>query len=257
MFKGVDFIFDGVPSETYGVKIGAFNLRSPEITLSGLQRSIEEYRIKRRSKPIFQGVEIREKLEFDLLLFSEVEIDTYDRQFIDSWLHQQNYRFFSIVQSDFEGLYFNCIITSSEKVEVGNIPYAKMMHVVCDDAYVYSNEYEYNFTSTSTPKNVEIRSRSNINDYLYVEDMTITTTSATTVKITNNTDNTRLFEITGLSSGETITVDNDNKILTSSNSNNRVGNFNKKWFRLLPQKNIIRLEGNFNLNMKIRYKMTI
>lgn len=257
MFKGMDFIFNDIPSETYGLKIGFFDGSGIKDSFSGIRRSIEEYKIKRKSKPLYHGVEVTDKIEFDLVVYSESEIDTYDRQAIDNWLYLNEYAYFSIVQEDYENLFFRCIITQSEKIEIGNVPYAKTLHFSCDDAYAYSNIYNYAYTSTTTPVTYNIENFSNLNEYTYVEDMTITMATAGTVKITNVSESNRIFEITGLSSGEVLTINNDNKMLISSVASDRIGLFNKKWFRLIPHVNQVKLEGNFNIVMNVRYRLTI
>jgi len=256
MFKGVDFIFNNVPSETYGLKIGFTNGGDPRDTISGVVRSIEEHKNKRQSKPHFLGLEITNKLEFDLIVYSETELDTYDRQAIDNWLYQNEYKYFSIVQKDFDGLYFKCIITESSKTEIGGVPYAKNIHVICDDSYAYTNEYTYTYTSTTATTNHKIRNLSNINDYLYVEDMKIVKNSLGSVSI-KNLDENREFFISNVFDNETLNIDNNLKKIKSSLGRSVISNFNKKWLRFVPISNTIALQGNFTLTLKIRYRLTI
>jgi len=257
MFKGMDFIFNDIPSETYGLKIGFFDGGGIEDGFSGIKRSIDEYRIKNKSKPIYQGVEVTNKIAFELVVYSETELDTYDRQAIDNWLYLNNYAFFSIVQADYENIFFNCMITDSTKISIGNIPYAKRLQIECDDAFAYTNEYTYSFTSTTTSSTQEIKNIGNVSEYVYPTDMSITMNSSGTCKITNTSESSRLFEITNLSSGEVLAVDNENKILDSSVSSDRIQYFNKKWFRLVPYSNMLTLNGNFTLTIKVRFRITI
>ena len=255
MFKGANFIFNEIPSEKFGLKIGFLSESAVKNTYSGLKLSIEEEKIKRVDQPVFFGIEKTGKISFEILVYSEVEVDTYDRQVIDRWLFQNEYKYFKIEQPDYNGLFFRCIMTEATKVEIGETPYMKKIIVTCDSPYVYTDEYIYNSISTSTPSNINITNLSNINGYSYPE-FIITTTTSGSVSIKNNTDS-RTFLLNGLDNAETITVDNDKKIILSDSGLRRMSNFNKNWFRLLPDINNLTLTGNFNLAIKIRYRLTI
>lgn len=255
MFKGLNFTFNDIPSENYGLRIAFINDVGVKDTYSGIQQGIEEIKIKRVDKPVFFGVEKTGKISFEILIFSEEEIDTYDRQAIDRWLFQNTYKYFQIDQEDYNGLFFRCIMTEAPKLEIGNRPYAKRVIVTCDSPYVYTDEYTYTFTSTSTPSNANITNLSNINNYSYPEYI-ITTSTSGDVSVSNNTDGTT-FSVTGLANGEVLTVDNDRKILSSSTGQRRIGNFNKTWGRLLPDINNFTFTGNFNIDIKIRYRLTV
>ena len=255
MFKGYSFIFNEVPSEKFGLKIGFLNENKTLESFSGLVKTIEEVKLKRIDKPIFYGVENSGKITFDLMLYSETELDTFDRQAIDRWLFLNEYKYFQIEQLDYEGLFFNCIITGSPKITVGNTPYMKTITVVCDSPYAYTDEYIYNYTSTTTPSSYNIDVLSNIHGYSYPQ-FTILTTTSGNINIENETEEIN-FGLTGLSDAETITADNENKILTSSTVARRIGVFTKEWFKLVPDNNNIKLTGNFTLEIKIRYNVTV
>jgi len=252
MFTSMNFVFDDIPSERYNLKIGFTDGSGLRDTFAGISQSIEEVKIKRVDKPIFLGVETTGKIEFELTLFSEEELDTYDRQAIDRWLFQKQYKFFQIEQEDYNGLFFNAIIESGSKVEIGNIPYAKKIMIICDSPYVYTDEYTSTYNSPTT---FNMTNLSNLNDYYYPE-MTITRGVGGTSSILNTTEG-RTFEITGMSASEVLEVDNERKILLSSSGLSKISDFNKKWFRLLPDDNTITLVGDFELQLKIRYRKTI
>jgi len=120
---------------------------------------------------------------------------------------------------------------------------------------VYTDEYITNYTSTSTASSYNINNLSNVDGYSYPE-FTILTTTSGNVKIENITEGID-FELTGLNNAETITVDNERKILTSSTGLRKLGVFSKEWFKLVPDVNNIKLTGNFTLETKIRYRKTI
>jgi len=260
MFKGLNFTFNDMPSERFNLKIGFLGGNGVEDTYSGITQQIEEMKIKKVDKPLFFGVEVTDKINFELLLFSEEEIDLYDRQAIDRWLFQKQYKYFNIDQEDYRGVFFRCIMLKGEKVDIGNVPYAIRVQVVCDSPYVYTDEYEYNYTSPTT---FNLTNLSNINDFSFPE-FEITMNSSSSVSITNNSyldssgsSSPRTTSITGLTSGEVITLDNERGILESSLSISRFGNFNKTLFRLMPDDNEVVLLGDFDLKITIRYRKTI
>lgn len=255
MFSGLNFVFDNEPSENYGLKIGFIGGSGVKDTYSGIYQTIEETKIKRVDKPVFFGVEKTGKISFEILVFSENEIDTYDRQAIDYWLFKNEYKYFQIDQEDYNGMFFRCIMTEAPKTEIGNTPYAKRVIVSCDSPYVYTDEYIYSYVSTSTPSSVNIVNLSNLNAYAYPE-FSITTTTSGDISISNNTTG-ETFSLTGLQNNEKITVDNERKILSSDTGFRRLSNFNKTWFRLQPDINNVTFTGDFTIDVTIRYRMTI
>jgi len=255
MFFGSNFIFDNINSERFGLQIGYFNKSGIMDTFSGIVRKVDEVRIKGNSTPEFFGVDISGKINFELLLFSRVSLDLYDRQAIDQWLFANEYKYFRIEQDDYKGFVFNCIFTEGTKVEIGSLPYAKRIKVECDGLYLYGNEQQHNYISTINNTVRYINNTSNINDYYYPE-MVITSTTGGTVNITNNTlGETTTF--TNLIAGEVLTVNNEKGIITSSLGVRRMSNFNKNWFRLITNNNTITLQGNFVITIKTRYKFTV
>jgi hypothetical protein len=71
--------------------------------------------------------------------------------------------------------------------------------------------------------------------------------SGSYITLTNQTDDNRefTFGISGspLTGDESISIDNDLQIITSSTGLRRVSHFNKNWFRLLRRINVVTLEG--------------
>ena len=80
-------------------------------------------------------------------------------------------------------------------------------------------------------------------DYYFYPQLNITVgTGVTSFTLTNVTDSSRVFSITGLTAGEKLVIKNDLKIIESDTHTNLVGNLSgHRWFRLLPGVNQITL----------------
>ena len=86
--------------------------------------------------------------------------------------------------------------------------------------------------------------KSDNSDYLYPSLVITMNSFGGDVTITNSSDANRVFEITSLTAGEIITVDNDRGMLTSSLDLRRMGSFNKLWFRMPQGRNEFNISGN-------------
>jgi phage-related protein len=80
--------------------------------------------------------------------------------------------------------------------------------------------------------------------YLYPKLVITMNNSGGNVTITNSSDASRVFSFTGLLTSEVITIDNSLQQITSSTGLLRMSNFNKKFFRLIPEINNLRFQGN-------------
>ena len=84
-FQGMNFIYDGTPSEVYGLVIT--KMGDGEEDVSG-GSSTEPVTDKTFRSPVFQcfGVEQKKPLSFDIEFFSQREIDRFDLSAILLWL---------------------------------------------------------------------------------------------------------------------------------------------------------------------------
>lgn len=250
-FYGSSFIFDGVFSELYDLRIFDFNPSNPADSPAGGTASIKEEWLYRREAPYFYGRYYQEPLEFDFTVGSFNPIDGATRSAIQSWLiGRPAYLPLRIVQDDISDIVFNVIITKSTHIYVGNIAYGITLHAKCDRPWgvyippivtkVYSGglstaTFDYLNTSVYAGYNRPV--------------ITFTTDGAATYfSLINHSDDEREFRFDLLSPYETITIDNDKGIITTDKPNTlRMGNFNKKFFRLKQGINNITLSGYITL----------
>ena len=245
-FAGKNFVFDGTPSETYNLFVS--NTESGDVSINASSNvDIISESIYAKSVPYFYGAAQREVLTFPLFVSSPEEIDAGVAGKISSWLFgQREYKKLQIYQSDLLDVYFNAFLTSPRARRVGNRIVGYDFTVTCDSpfAWMFPQTETYSYTTELVDDDVVIQNISDNSDYLYME-MEITINGfGGSVTVTNNSDDGRIFGITGLTAGEVLTVDNDRGILTSSLDLRRLGSFNKNWFRLIQNKNEVNISGN-------------
>lgn len=255
-FQACDFIYDGVPSEKYNLKIGYFTEGVIDYS-SGANVEIIEDKVRRNPVPYFYGTEITPPLSFEMTIFSEEELDSYDRQAINQWLFgRQEYKYLQIDQKDLEGTFFKCLLLDPKTTYIGNVAYAQKFTVRCNAPWGWSDEKNDTYSLTSSPTSINYINFSDNDQYLYPDVSFTTDISTTSFSITNNSDNGRIFSFTGISGSETINV-TGGKIITSSTSNNRLNNFNLKWFRLTTGLNQLSVSGKGSLTITSRFPMKV
>jgi hypothetical protein len=253
MFYGIRFIYDGVPSEQFGLYVANFDsgmMTSPAGTDIELVTDI----VRRKAKPYFYGVQQKPVLTFPITIVSEDIVDAYGRNAIFKWLFgRQEYKWLQIEQSDLEGMWFRCLLTAPQKVDIGNFTYGIKCTVTCDAPWGWSDEFNNVYSLTTNTTAISYNNLTDADDYLYPKTAFTLDISATSLSITNASDSGRVFSFTGLTGGETIAVDNDLGTIISSTSLNRLSHFNLKYFRLVPGINSLSVAGRGSLLITSRF----
>lgn len=252
-FWGSEIIFDNKPSGFYNLYLETTNQADMLNPSSSNVEPIFEENMRRHS-PYLLGVRYTPVLEFDLSLFSPDEINAKMQQMILRWLTGHNqYKRLQIIQDDMTDMTFNCLITNPQTRKVGNVIYGFTFHVVCDSQWAWSFEKTINRIFTSAPNNYAINyyNKTDQEGYLYPTITVLMNNSGGSFSIVNQSESNRAFSFTSLTRNETICINNDNKIIKSTIDGEdsgylRIGNFNKKWFRLLPGNNNLLVSGNIS-----------
>jgi hypothetical protein len=256
-FYGLEFIYNDIPSSDFGLFISKIDGQGVSESPLGSSIKLITKKLLRDPVEFFYGVEQAPVLEFDLEFFSAKPLSALDRNIISSWLFGQQKRgTLQILQEDFEGTTFNCIMDSSSGQYVGNIQRGFKAHVICDSPFGWGEPYEYNYTNyDSIPFSFvdHIYNESADSFYTYPTIVFVMGWFGTNFSINNLTDEekvgSRPFSFTNLQNGnplgEMITVDNKRKIVTSSTGLRRLSSqyFNLKWLRLLPGDNELLFAG--------------
>ena len=248
MFYGSGFLFDDKSSLDYDLRILNFETGGLRDSPAGSESTIYQKWIYRKSKAYFYGRSQNIPLEFDLTIGSESAISGDMRNIIEDWLLGKNeYLPLQIAQDDIDGVIFNVIFTKSSAKYVGNLNYAFTLHAECDAPWGFS--YPQTLVKSYPPDEIanetfDFYNESADSDYLYPELSFTTSGVGTSFALTNLTDDsTRIFSFTGISAGETITIDCDKQIIASSTGLLRMPNFSRKFFRLLQKNNSLNIVG--------------
>jgi phage-related protein len=246
-FWAKSFIFDGIPSEIYDMRVFSFEAGGLVNSPAGANIEIFDKQIYRKPKPYFYGVSQRPVLQFPLTFGSFNVVNGDSRSLIKKWLFGNlNYKILQLVQCDLDGIYFNCFLTDPSDLYVANVNYAFSCTVTCDAPWGW--EYPKTITHTYSGSSIQNRSFTFNNlsddlDYMYPTLSFTLNSLGGDFTLTNASDSSRIFKFTGLSAGETITVDNYRQIITSSTGLYRISNFNLNWFRLLSNLNNLSYVG--------------
>lgn len=261
-FQARAFIFDGVPSEEFGLIVANIGNSRQDSGEVGSELEILEDRIPRRYRAIHYGTIGNEPLSFPIVFSinrDNTNFDRYDIARISAWLtgHQQ-YKKLVIDQGDMGSIYYNCIITELSQVEAGGKTVGFKATVTCDSPFAYRIVRDTVLECTGV-LSTTYRCLSNVNDY-YWPDMTIET-SASELTIVNETDGTT-FELSGMPSGQkNITVCGESLILESSDGTNLYDCWNvdkpKYVFRALRGDNQISVTGACTITIKNEFPWNI
>jgi len=247
MFYGASFLFNNISAEEYDLRILNFDSGGNASSPAGSDIAIYQKYAYRKSKPYLFGTSQNIPLEFDLTIGSGTPISGELRNLIEDWLlGKKEYLPLQIVQDDLETIIFNVLFTKSSVKYVGNLDYGFVLHAQCDAPWGF--EYPKTLTKTYSGSAIVNETFTFYNDsadadYLYPSIVFTTSGTGTGLSIINNTDNSREFAFAGISAGETVTIDNDKQIISSSTGLLRMSKFNKKFFRLLPKSNSLTMVG--------------
>lgn len=248
-FWGYNFIWDSIPGETYNLYIAGFE---SGVINSNAGANVELFKttIYRRPVPYLYGVSQSEVLEFPITITCPTFMDGGTRAVVERWLFgTTSYKKLQIQQCDLDGSYFNCFLTNPESIYAGNLHRGFSCTVVCDSPWAW--DFPRTLAKTyggggMVSDSFSFYNLSGNNDYIYPEVEFTTNGIGTSISIVNASDDNRTFSFTGINNNETITVDNDRQIITSSTGSLRLSKFNKKFFRLKSGKNSLTVAGGIS-----------
>lgn len=244
-FWAHSFVFDDIPSETYGLFLisdgGAGVLENVG------SNAVEPYtqEIHRRPKPYFFGVQQTPVLTFSLSFASLKPVDALQQQIIQRWLFGHNsYKKLQIMQCDMESVYFNCILNNPTLTTVGNYAYTFKCDVVCDAPWAWEFPKSESFGPFLTEGTFKFNNISDDNYYMKPVFVIEIGNNADSFQLLNQSDGNKGCTFNDLSPGETLTIDSDKYIVTSNTGLLRVGNMTGILPRLVPGMNTFQVIGS-------------
>lgn len=258
-----DFTYDGISCDEYGVYIGEFNNFEVGKTGASNKTSLSASCSRLGDTFLITSQPYASPLEFEIQVFARDfgYISPDHERALKKWLMQRNkYKWFTILDSRFSGLWFKANIHSPENIRVNDVV-GISFQVSCSAPFAYSDEIEEHYEFTDTDRKAELYIDNDESSVIYPE-MEITMLSDGDLEIINDRDpylkNT--FKIKGLKAGEVIKVNNEIPTLESSEDTllkNVYDRFSKYWFFLVDGKNNITVSNNCILTLKYREKRKV
>ena len=237
------FSYDGESEEELGMKIS----------------TIEEF-IGHNPVPVYMGHKYEDKLQLHItftknpcfwnnnLIFTEQDC----RSILRVITGIKNYQWTKIAGDELdEDLWYRTKVINVSYKKIKNKVVGIILDLECDSQFAWSKE-----------NNITINARANIPFYIFnnTDDLNnyvlpyiiIKPSSAGTFEITNQSDKNWFTEIQNVKSNEIITIDSKKGILSSTDHDLILDDFNLNWIRLVPGKNTFILNRDTTITFKFR-----
>lgn len=246
--QGINFVYDGIPSEEYGLSI-AFVGNDSDSYPSGSRVEIATDSLLRNAQRMFLNSTQSTALEFEFCIVSESPLDGYTLSKAKQWLFGAlSYRKLQICLEDFRHLYFNCTLQADgDYVFMGGY-YGFNVTAVCDAPFAW--EYSRTFTG-SLGDVVFYNTSADSEDLMPV--VRIKMGDSGDFSIVNHSYDERSFLFTGLNKDEVLTVDNRKGTIVSSEGRGRLAKFNKYFLRFKPGINRLTVNAPTGTAYEIEY----
>ena len=250
MFNATYFRYDGQWSGDYGLKIVDFDdsavretdAFSPTLSLQKAPGSLRFFHGG-------VGYDSAPTCEFSVL--SEEELSGAMRSVILSWLVGRNqFKPMQFEDGDNDEFTYYCVFTSAKTIWINGRCHGFRLVAQFDSPF--ARGAATTITVGAGTHNITLRNKSDIVDgYTYP----IVTFSGGSVDIVNNTDDSgRHFTFSGLYAGETVTVDNEVKYISSNLGGEKLSNFtSKNWLRLRQGDNALTIVASGTVTITCPY----
>lgn len=254
---GTDFIFDGVDSSVYGLKIIKLNADMISEPYFGSKDIISDKNPNKDYSYFFKTQ--KNPITFELTFSLLNELWTPNTKYmIANWLVKDYYCQFKTEDYPDKNFYVICtnqgdLMTNGLEQGYITMEFENLYPYAMSDVFTYS----FNLSNISVPTVIEITNLSNVGNYKPELQFTLSG-SNTGLSIVNLTNNNKEFEFTGLDVGETIYVNNDLKqIISGTNGNYRLSKFNKGWLDLVYGVNQLQVTGKCQLEFRCQFPLYI
>lgn len=242
MFNATYFTYDGVYSGAYGLKIASFDSDTVEDT-AVFAPTLNIAKSARSRRFLHNGITYDEAPEYTFSIISQEAIVDSQRREILTWLVGRNdFKKLQMHQLELEDYYYNCVFTNVDLIYVRGRCHGFTVTAKFDSIFAYGRPKKITLTGTGTAQTIKIVNNSDIpDDYVYPT-VSFTLTAEGDVEILNTREIVQApFKFTAMRNTETVTVDNELKIIESNIGGDRLSHFNKNWLRLQHGANVLRI----------------
>ena len=251
MLSATTFTYDGVFSGTFGVRIASIATEYIQDTapFNYIVHAVKTHKRKRFS---FAGIENEDMPKYEFSIISETAIPDLIRRELLSWLVGRNgFRKLQFHQADYQNIEYNCIFAQTGLKFINGNCHGINLTAIFDSPYCYGRPNKKTVRSDGFDwVNIKLINDSDIlDDYVYpiVKFNANGLTDDNSLSVINLSDKAnphRVFEYGITMPTETVTIDNELRIITSNIGGDKLGQFNKNWLRLMPGVNELRLRIN-------------
>ena len=240
MINSTYFTYDGVFSGTYGLQMAEFTGFTPESVEENdaFSPSLSVLKVPSLIRFYHGGLEYDSPPTCNFTVVSETVIPIELRSEILSWLiGRKTFKPLKFHNDDWEDFDYYCVFTSSSTVYVNGECHGFRLTGSLDSPFARGVPTTVTSTGSGT-RTVTIQNKSDIRDgYTYP---TVQFTGGS-ISIINTTDDaSRAFAFSGLTAGETVTVDCETKTITSTLGGEKLSKFtSKNWLRLRQGQNTL------------------
>lgn len=269
-FINTDFTFNGEHSINYGVQLVKLESGLIGAPIAG-SKSISEQYVGYRDKPFFYKTDMQ-PMQFSMTFFiGDVDSATPAvREDVFEWLFSP--RVYADFKSDDDyddvGAIYNrlykIIFTSPLEFQTADLSSGFFTLTAQSHPFAYTEVVTQNETISSTPTQITINNPTNVrlydNNFYYYPKLYIDLSgSATSFKMINTSDSNRIFELTNLELLEELYVDNDLKVINTSEADtNRIADLtDKRWFRLVQGDNDINVYSTCALTIVCQFPIML
>lgn len=252
MVNATYFTYDGIDSCTFDLYIRQFDASSIEEN-TVLTKDVQTVKSPKLNHWFLTGATLGEAPTMEFSIISQTPLTTDTIRIVNRWLTSPStfkeltfhyadslenvftfYGIFTSVSTAY--VHGNCV--GFNLVFQPDSPYARGASTVVEASCI-----------ANTQKIVPILNDSDMmEDYCYPK----VTFGSTGIIIINQTDNLRNFEFSGLPASSTTVVDNELKTITNTSSSLPLQKFtSRKWLRLLPGMNVLKITTTTNTTVKI------
>lgn len=239
------FVFDDIPSETFGLFIISEDAAGVIATSGSNSVELFTQEVYRRPKPYFFGTQQTPVLEFSLSFASLTPVDAQKQRQIQKWLFgHSEYKKLQVMQCDMDDVYFNCIMTNPEVTTIGNYAYTFKCDVVCDAPWAWGFPHTTTYGPFITEGTFSYNNTTDNNFYTYPEIVITLSSTGAGITLINTSDNNSTTTFDSLLQDEVLTINSDLSIIKSSTGLRRFSNFGGVMPRLVRGMNEFQVLGD-------------
>jgi len=252
------FVFDNVSSQVFSLRIAQLGNQNTKVTNTYSSIEILKDRSSKRIESYYYGRRLADSIVFPMEILNE-NLNSYTMnqvQVIQEWLFgRAEPKFLSILEPGMSNASYQCWLNNPSTISIDGQVVGWSFDVECTAPYALTDIVETRYELLNDASTIEFHNLSNVEDYLYPEMSIQLLDNSTFILIQNQSDEDRLFQISGMRQGESVFVDNNRQIMIAESGDNVFQHFNLNWFRFSPGFNRLYVDGRCILTFRNRFQM--